>query len=79
MGLHAEDGVHLNDLGQLAMGVAILKGLRAPLYMVPGNHDVHSNDVDRWRQRMGKDYDTFVRTPKSSALWYADAIRGGTI
>jgi len=37
----------------------ILKGLRAPLYMVPGNHDVHSNDVDRWRQRMGKDYDTF--------------------
>jgi len=37
----------------------ILKGLRAPLYMVPGNHDVHSKDVERWRQRMGKDYDTF--------------------
>lgn len=28
--LHAEDGVHLNDLGQLAMGFAILKGLGAP-------------------------------------------------
>ena len=28
--LHVEDGVHLNDLGQLAMAVAILKGLGAP-------------------------------------------------
>jgi lysophospholipase L1-like esterase len=28
--LHAADGIHLNDLGQLAMGYAILKGLGAP-------------------------------------------------
>jgi lysophospholipase L1-like esterase len=28
--LHAADGVHLNDLGQLAMAYAILKGLGAP-------------------------------------------------
>jgi lysophospholipase L1-like esterase len=28
--LHAEDGVHLNDLGQMAMAYAILKGLDAP-------------------------------------------------
>ncbi len=28
--LHAADGVHLNDLGQLAMALAILKGLGAP-------------------------------------------------
>jgi len=28
--LHAADGVHLNDLGQLAMASAILKGLNAP-------------------------------------------------
>ena len=28
--LHAADGVHLNDLGQLAMAYAILKGLDAP-------------------------------------------------
>lgn len=28
--LHVDDGVHLNDLGQLAMGVAMLKGLGAP-------------------------------------------------
>jgi lysophospholipase L1-like esterase len=28
--LHASDGIHLNDLGQLAMAFAILKGLGAP-------------------------------------------------
>jgi lysophospholipase L1-like esterase len=28
--LHAPDGVHLNDVGQLAMALAILKGLGAP-------------------------------------------------
>jgi lysophospholipase L1-like esterase len=28
--LHAADGIHLNDLGQTAMGYAILKGLGAP-------------------------------------------------
>src|SRR5688572_15390560 len=28
--LHVDDGVHLNDLGQLAMAFAILKGLGAP-------------------------------------------------
>jgi lysophospholipase L1-like esterase/pimeloyl-ACP methyl ester carboxylesterase len=28
--LHAADGIHLNDLGQLAMAHAILKGLHAP-------------------------------------------------
>lgn len=28
--LHAEDGVHLNDYGQIAMAYAILKGLGAP-------------------------------------------------
>lgn len=28
--LHTEDGIHLNDLGQLAMGFAMLKGLGAP-------------------------------------------------
>lgn len=28
--LHVDDGVHLNDLGQLAMGYALLRGLDAP-------------------------------------------------
>lgn len=37
--LHAADGVHLNDLGQLAMAAAILKGLGAPA-------DVSSATVD---------------------------------
>jgi lysophospholipase L1-like esterase len=37
--LHAADGVHLNDLGQLAMAFAILKGLGAPA-------DVSSVSID---------------------------------
>lgn len=38
--LHAADGVHLNDLGQLAMAVGILEGLGAPA-------DVSQATVDR--------------------------------
>lgn len=38
---------------------SILKRLKAPLYYVPGNHDVHSSDVDRYRSVFGKDYYTF--------------------
>ena len=37
--LHVEDGVHLNDLGQLAMAYAMLKGLGAPA-------DVSSATID---------------------------------
>lgn len=37
--LHAPDGVHLNDLGQMAMAMAILKGLGAPA-------DVSSATID---------------------------------
>ncbi len=37
--LHVRDGVHLNDLGQLAMAYAMLKGLRAP-------EDVSSATID---------------------------------
>jgi hypothetical protein len=37
--LHAPDGVHLTDLGQLAMGFAVLKGLGAPA-------EVSSAEVD---------------------------------
>ncbi|HSE49471.1 MAG TPA: metallophosphoesterase [Terriglobales bacterium] len=35
----------------------ILGGLKAKFYMVPGNHDVSTKNVGRWRQMMGKDYD----------------------
>lgn len=37
----------------------ILKGLNAPLYYVPGNHDVHSHDLDRYRSAFGRDYYRF--------------------
>lgn len=38
---------------------SILKGLKAPLYYAPGNHDVHSHDLDRYRDAFGKDYYRF--------------------
>ena len=37
----------------------ILKGLHAPLYYCPGNHDVHSTDVQRYRAVFGPDYYRF--------------------
>lgn len=38
---------------------SILKALKAPLYYAPGNHDVHSHDLDRYRSAFGKDYYRF--------------------
>ena len=38
---------------------SILKAVKAPLYFVPGNHDVHSKDLERYRRAFGKDYYTF--------------------
>jgi 3',5'-cyclic AMP phosphodiesterase CpdA len=38
---------------------SILKSLKAPLYFAPGNHDVHSSDVDRYRKVFGRDYYDF--------------------
>lgn len=38
---------------------SILKKLKSPLYYAPGNHDVHSNDVERYRSAFSKDYYTF--------------------
>jgi hypothetical protein len=37
--LHVDDGVHLNDLGQMAMAFAILKGLGAPAEVSLANID----------------------------------------
>ena len=34
----------------------ILKWLKAPVYYVPGNHDVRTNDVAQYRKAFGKDY-----------------------
>jgi lysophospholipase L1-like esterase len=43
--LHAADGVHLNDLGQLAMAFAILKGLGAPDHVSSMTIDAKSGKV----------------------------------
>ncbi len=34
----------------------ILKHCKAPVYYVPGNHDIHSNDFDRYRHVFGDDF-----------------------
>jgi len=60
---HPDAVVLSGDIGenpeQWEKARSILKSLRAPLYYVPGNHDVHSHDVDRYRDVFGKDYYTF--------------------
>jgi predicted phosphodiesterase len=38
---------------------SILKELKPHLYYVPGNHDVHSDDVERYREVFGRDYYQF--------------------
>ncbi len=37
----------------------ILKWLHAPVYYAPGNHDVHTNDVAKYREVFGPDYYRF--------------------
>ena len=37
----------------------ILRNLKAPLYYAPGNHDVHTRDVEKYRRVFGKDYYRF--------------------
>jgi 3',5'-cyclic AMP phosphodiesterase CpdA len=37
----------------------ILKWLHAPVYYAPGNHDVHTNDVQKYRSVFGPDYYRF--------------------
>ncbi len=34
----------------------ILSHCKAPVYYVPGNHDIHSNDFDRYRRVFGDDF-----------------------
>lgn len=43
--LHVDDGVHLNELGQLAMGFAILKGLGAPADVSSATIDAAKGEV----------------------------------
>lgn len=37
----------------------VLKWLKAPVYYAPGNHDVHTHDVDRYRAAFGRNYYRF--------------------
>lgn len=46
----------------------ILSGLKAPVYYVPGNHDVHTDDVDRYRKVFGED---FYRVRIKNVVLYA--------
>ena len=39
---------------------AILNDLSSSLYFVPGNHDVHTSDVNRYRSVFGDDYYSFT-------------------
>lgn len=48
--LHAADGVHLNDLGQMAMAVTILKGLGAPADVSWATVDAASGAVSSERE-----------------------------
>jgi lysophospholipase L1-like esterase len=45
--LHVGDGVHLNDLGQMAMGYSILKGLGAPADVSSAELDAQNGTVIR--------------------------------
>lgn len=45
--------------GEWDKAKSILKKLKAPIYYAPGNHDVHSHDLDRYRGAFGKDYYSF--------------------
>lgn len=37
----------------------ILRGLKAKMFVIPGNHDVNQKNLDSWRSAWGKDYDEF--------------------
>ncbi len=46
----------------------ILGHLQAPVYYIPGNHDIHSNDFDRYRKVFGDD---FYRVRVKNVVIYA--------
>ena len=61
--LHPDAVILSGDIGENPQewdeARSILKKLKAPLYYVPGNHDVHSSDVERYRRVFDKDYYDF--------------------
>ena len=68
--LHAADGVHLNDLGQLAMAFAILKGLGAPDHVSSMTIDAKNGKVSATAG---------CRVTKAEVLTMASRSRGTTM
>jgi 3',5'-cyclic AMP phosphodiesterase CpdA len=60
---HPDAVIVSGDIGenydQWLIARGILKWLKAPVYYAPGNHDVHTNDVARYREVFGPDYYRF--------------------
>ena len=60
---HPDAVIVSGDIGenydQWLIARGILKWLHAPVYYAPGNHDVHSRDVQRYRDVFGPDYYRF--------------------
>lgn len=60
---HPDAVIVSGDIGenydQWLIARGIFKWLHAPVYYAPGNHDVHTNDVDKYRAVFGKDYYRF--------------------
>ncbi|HZS26066.1 MAG TPA: metallophosphoesterase [Candidatus Angelobacter sp.] len=60
---HPDAVIVSGDIGenydQWLIARGILKWLHAPVYYAPGNHDVHSTDVAKYREVFGRDYYKF--------------------
>jgi 3',5'-cyclic AMP phosphodiesterase CpdA len=60
---HPDAVIVSGDVGenydQWLIARGILKWLHAPVYYAPGNHDVHTNDVQKYREVFGPDYFRF--------------------
>jgi 3',5'-cyclic AMP phosphodiesterase CpdA len=60
---HPDAVIVSGDVGenydQWLLARGILKWLNAPVYYAPGNHDVHTNDVEKYREVFGPDYYRF--------------------
>jgi len=60
---HPDAVIVSGDVGenydQWLLARGILKWLHAPVYYAPGNHDVHTNDVQKYREVFGPDYFRF--------------------
>ena len=60
---HPDAVIVSGDVGenydQWLLARGILKWLHAPVYYAPGNHDVHTTDVEKYREVFGPDYYRF--------------------